>query len=151
MPPTRGKLRSMASSNSFRDYVLDQLSALPGVRARAMFGGIGVYAGDLFFALIASDILYLKVDDSNRAQFVAAGSDAFHPYPDKPSSMTMPYYDVPVSVLEDAGTLVRWARQSIAVAERKTAAKPKKPRRVTSGSPATRRSTRARRPARRRS
>jgi DNA transformation protein and related proteins len=122
MPPTRGKLRSMASSQGFRDYVLDQLSSLPGVRARAMFGGIGVFAGDLFFAIIANDVLYFKVDDTNRAQYESAGSTAFAPYPDK-TKMTMPYHNVPVSVLEDADTLVRWARQSIALVERKKTAK----------------------------
>lgn len=147
----------MKSSDGFRDYVLDQLSALPDVRARAMFGGIGVFAGDLFFAIIANDILYFKVDDTNRAQYVQAGSDAFHPYPDKSSSMVMPYYDVPAHVLEDAQTLVRWARQSVAVVERKKAAKRPKaarartPARATSGSTSTRRARRATRPGRRRS
>ena len=87
-----------------------------------MFGGIGVFAGDVFFAIIANDVLYFKVDDTNRAQYESAGSAAFAPYPDK-TKMTMPYYDVPVGVLEDAGTLVRWARQSMAVAEGKKAAK----------------------------
>ena len=34
-----------------------------------MFGGVGIYAGDLFFALIDDDTLYFKVDDSNRSDF----------------------------------------------------------------------------------
>src|SRR5262245_12075447 len=101
MPTTRGKLRPMESSDSFRDYVLDQLAALREVRARKMFGGIGLYAGDVFFGLIASDVLYLKVDDSNRARYETAGCEPFRPYPDKSSAMTMPYYNVPVTVLED--------------------------------------------------
>ena len=33
-------------------------------RSKRMFGGVGLYAGDLFFALIAGDVLYLKADDS---------------------------------------------------------------------------------------
>jgi DNA transformation protein len=123
MSPARGKLRSMASSDAFRDYVLDQLSALRNVRARPMFGGIGLYAGDVFFGLIASDVLYLKVDDGNRARYEAAGCEAFRPYPDKSTAMTMPYYNVPVAVLEDASELVAWARVSVAVAERARAAK----------------------------
>src|SRR5438552_14534467 len=48
---------------SFRTFVIDQLSrVIPRVRARSMFGGVGIYAGDRFFALIADDTLYLKVD-----------------------------------------------------------------------------------------
>lgn len=105
----------MKSSDTFRDFVLDQLAEIPRVRAQAMFGGIGVYAGDVFFALIASDVFYLKVDDTNRARFEAEGCRAFQPYPGNP--MVMPYYNVPVGVLEHAETLVEWARISIGVAK----------------------------------
>ena len=110
----RGKLRSMRSSDAFRDFALDQLSGVPRVRARAMFGGIGIYSGEVFFALIASDVLYLKVDDSNRAQYAAAGSAPFRPYPDRP--MTMPYYNVPVGVLENPRELAAWAMTSVRIA-----------------------------------
>src|SRR5688572_222608 len=111
---SRGKLRSMKSTSSFTDFALEQLAGVKELRAKAMFGGIGLYAGDVFFGLIAADTLYLKVDDSNRAQYEAAGSKPFKPYADKP--MTMPYYDVPVSVLEDTSELTNWARVSIAIA-----------------------------------
>ena len=115
--PARGTLRSMRSSDTFRDFVLDQLSGLPNVRARAMFGGIGLYAGDVFFGLIASDVLYLKVDDRNRAQYEAEGSKAFRPYPGR--AMEMPYYNVPVGILEDPQSLVPWARTSVQIAAAK--------------------------------
>ena len=79
-----------------------------------MFGGVGLYADDVFFGLLARDMLFLKVDDSNRGQFEAAGMKAFKPYADKP--MVMPYFQVPVAVLEDADELASWARQSVRVA-----------------------------------
>lgn len=104
----------MKSRDSFRDFVLDQLTEIRDRRARAMFGGIGLYAGDTFFGLIAADTLYLKVDDTNRAMYERAGSAAFKPYADKP--MTMPYYNVPAAVVEDASELAKWARMSMAVA-----------------------------------
>jgi DNA transformation protein len=106
-----------------RSFVLDQLEGLGGVHARAMFGGVGLYADDLFFGLIDDDTLYLKVDDSNRGEYVAAGMSAFKPYPDRPE--TMSYYQVPVEVLEDAGLLVAWARRACVVA----AAAPRRPKR----------------------
>ena len=115
----------MKSSDSFRDFVVGQLAEIPRLRTQAMFGGIGVYAGEVFFALIASDVFYLKVDDTNRARFEAEGSRAFQPYLDSPQ--VMPYYNVPVGVLEHAETLVAWARISIAVAT--NGRKPKKRRR----------------------
>src|SRR2546429_9837364 len=43
-------------SSSFRVFIVDQLSrVVPQLRARGMFGGVGMYAGQLFFALIADD------------------------------------------------------------------------------------------------
>jgi len=111
---SRGKLRSMKSTSSFTDFALEQLADVKGLRAKSMFGGIGLYADEIFFGLIAADTLYLKVDDSNRARYEAAGSKPFKPYADKP--MTMPYYDVPAGVLEDSSELTAWARLSIAIA-----------------------------------
>jgi len=36
----------MAGRSSFQILVLDQLSrAIPGIRSRAMFGGVGIYSG----------------------------------------------------------------------------------------------------------
>lgn len=111
----------MPVSESFRAFVLDQLEGLGGVHARAMFGGVGLYAGDLFIGIIAADTLYFKVDDTNRAAYEAAGMSAFKPYPDR--SETMAYYQVPAGVLEDADELVAWARRACRVAAAKRQSK----------------------------
>lgn len=81
-----------------------------------MFGGVGLYCNGLFFALIARDVLYLKVDAANRPDFERAGMNPFKPYPDRPT--TMQYYETPVGVLENAPELVAWARKSVAAAGR---------------------------------
>ena len=108
-------------SDGFRQFVLDQLEPVSGVVPRAMFGGVGLYADDVFFGIIAGDTLYLKVDDGNRADYEAAGMPPFMPYPKR--SATMQYYAVPIGVLENPDELLIWARKSIAAAERKRAAK----------------------------
>jgi DNA transformation protein len=79
-----------------------------------MFGGVGIYSGEHFFALIASDELFFKVDDSTRASYEAAGSEPFRPVQDRPVSMS--YWRVPVEVLEDPAELALWARAAIRVA-----------------------------------
>jgi len=101
----------MRVSSGFRQFVLDQLADVPALSARAMFGGVGLYAHRLFFGILAADVLYLKVDEGNRPDYEAAGSAPFKPYADRP--MTMSYYNVPVAVLEDATTLCQWAARSI--------------------------------------
>ena len=82
-----------------------------------MFGGFGIYAGDLFFALIASDTLYFKVDDSNRPDFEKLGMKPFQPYGE--GSEAMKYYQVPDDLLEDPDALRPWVEKSIAVATHK--------------------------------
>jgi DNA transformation protein len=104
----------MRVTEGFRAFVLEQLSGVASVRARAMFGGIGLYTDDVFFGILAADTLYLKVDDSNRGQYEAAGMPAFQPYADK--RLTMSYYQVPASVLEDGDELAVWAHASVRVA-----------------------------------
>jgi DNA transformation protein len=96
-------------------YVLDQLAGLEAVTSRRMFGGVGLYSNEFFFGLIADDVLYLRVDDSNRADYSTRGMAQFRPYADRPH-VSMNYYEMPADVLEDAGELVTWARRSVAVA-----------------------------------
>ena len=107
----------MPVTESFLTFVLEQLEAVGPLTPKRMFGGVGLYAGDLFFALLAGDVLYLKTDDSTRGLLEAAGALPFHPYPDRPGGGgTMKYYGVPVAVLEDRDTLTAWAMRSVAVA-----------------------------------
>ena len=111
----------MRVSASFRDFVLDQLADVEGLRARAMFGGVGLYADDVFFGILAADVLFFKVDDTNRREYEQAGSSPFKPYADR--AMTMPYYNVPIAALEDAVTLGEWAARALAVAQAAKSAK----------------------------
>ena len=108
----------MPVSPSFQTFVVDQLSRVAQrVRARRMFGGVGIYAGNVFFALIADDTLYFKVDDSTRAEFEARQMGAFQPY--GPSGEVMQYYQVPDGLLEDVEALRPWAEKALAAAARK--------------------------------
>jgi DNA transformation protein len=109
----------MPVSDEFIDYVIDQLTAWADVSVRRMFGGAGLYCDGTMFGLIADDIAYLKVDDSNRQDFIKAGSSPFNPYLDKGKTTIMSYYDIPVDVLEDRDQLAAWAERSLAIARNK--------------------------------
>jgi DNA transformation protein len=128
----------MSVSSGYRTYILEQLAAVPGLSARRMFGGLGLYSGEWFFALIDDDVLFFKVDDANREDYVARGMQAFMPIPNKAS---MGYFQVPADVIEEAEELTRWARRSVEVAQR---AGRKKLR-----APAKKKKTKTRQPARR--
>ncbi len=104
----------MAVSDEFLTYVLDQLGCVGCVESRRMFGGAGIYFDGLFFALIADDVLYFKVGDSNRSDYEDAGMEPFRPFADKPNVMS--YYEVPIEVLENKGRLQEWAQKALTIA-----------------------------------
>jgi len=108
----------MAVSSDYLDFVLEQLAPLGVLRSRKMFGGVGLYANDLFFALIDDDVLYLKGDESLKADFAAAGSVPFRPF--GPDDKPMAYWTAPIEAMDDPELLVAWARRSVGVAARKT-------------------------------
>jgi DNA transformation protein and related proteins len=107
----------MAVSPEYREFVLEQLGRVaPQVTSRAMFGGVGVYSGGLFFALIDGETLYLKVDDGNRPDFEAIGMGPFHPFDDE--KHVMQYYELRADLLEDADRLRPFVEGAIDVARR---------------------------------
>jgi len=109
----------MAVSDEFIDYVIDQLAGWGEVTARRMFGGAGLYCDGKMFGLVADDVAYLKVDDTNRKDFVKAGASPFNPYPDKVKTYVMSYYEIPADVLENPTVLAEWAQRSLDIARKK--------------------------------
>ena len=114
----------MPVSKSYRTFVIEQLNrAVPPIRARSMFGGVGLYSADVFFALISEDVLYVKTGAADQSAFEALGMPPFRPVEEH--GPVMSYYQLPEEVLEDPDELRRWAERAIASArERKS-----KPRR----------------------
>lgn len=105
----------MPVSSDYLQYVLEQLSRLPAVTSRRMFGGVGLYSGGVFFAIIDNDTVFFKVDDGTRGGYTSRGSEPFRPYKDRPD-VSMSYFQVPADVLEDADELVPWARAAVRAA-----------------------------------
>ena len=109
------------ADDSFKEFVLDQLSALGDVRARAMFGAHGLYQGDHFFAILDEGRLFFKTDPRSAKAYTDRGMGPFT-YEARGKKLTMGYHEVPPEILESAPELTDWARRAIQVA----AAKPKK-------------------------
>ena len=136
----------MSVSEAFREQIRDLLANLGSIRFKAMFGGAGLYAGDLFFAIAADDVLYLKVDDANEAAFLEAGSEPFRVKgaqsregrrrpgarreDQSQAAYALRYWRLPDPAMDDPDEAVAWARLAIEAALR--AAAKKKPRRPKS-------------------
>jgi DNA transformation protein len=114
----------MSVQPQYLEYILEQLGDLGGVTSRRMFGGVGLYRGELFFGLIDDDTLFFKTDASNSAEYEAHHMPRFMPPANRPMG-PMGYHQVPADIIEDAEALVSWARKSVAVALASRAARPK--------------------------
>lgn len=92
------------------------------VTIKGMFGGRGVYADGVMFALQAGDNIYLKTDDLSRPRFSAAASTPFvfrSPMGPKETS----FWLMPTAASGDADTLKIWCGLALDAARRAAAAK----------------------------
>ena len=107
------------ADDTFKSFVLDQLAMMPELRARAMFGGHGLYSGDYFFGILFEGGVFFKADETTRAAYESRGMKPFT-YEMKGRVMTMSYYELPPDVLENATEAVVWAKQAVQVAAKKS-------------------------------
>ncbi len=106
----------MAVSYDFLEYVLDQFSAWGGITVRKMFGGAGLYRDGKMFGLVADDVVYMKVDETSRGKYEAAGSAPFKPFPDRPTMLS--FFELPPEIFENREELIEWAEESLAIQKR---------------------------------
>ena len=83
-------------ADSFKDFIVDQLSDLEDVECRAMFGGYGIYHGDIFFGIIYKGRLYFKTDETTAASYRKLGMKPFRP---NAKQTLKSYYQVPAEIL----------------------------------------------------
>jgi DNA transformation protein len=112
----------------FHAFVEELFAGLGPVRIRRMFGGAGIYAGDVMFALIDDEIIYLKTDEALRADLAAEGSAAWVYSRAAGSWEDSSYWRLPEAALDDPDAAADWARRALAVAAAKAALKPPKRR-----------------------
>ena len=120
-------MATTSPKDAFAAHCAELLGAAGGVRVKRMFGGHGLYLDGLFVALIADEVLYLKVDDASCADFQAAGSRPFV-YAGGARPVTMRYWSAPDEAMDNPAAMVPWARRALQAAL--TAAAAKRPRRA---------------------
>lgn len=115
-------------------FIRDLFSSFRPVKVRRMFGGAGVYADDVMFALIAYDVIYLKAGESNEADFIAEDLPPFIYEASDGKRTTMSYRRMPDRLYDDPDELAQWAARALQVAlskagqkKIKTATKAKRP------------------------
>jgi DNA transformation protein and related proteins len=124
----------VANSQDFVAFAEELLSSVGPVTVRRMFGGHGVYADGVFFAILDDDELFLKTDDETRARFVEADCRMWtYPGTDETN-----YYRPPDEAHDDPESMAPWARLGLEAALRARAAKVAKPKRPSAKAKAPR-------------
>lgn len=106
----------MAVSAEYIEFACEILSGTGPVKARKMFGGAGLYADEVMFALIADDQIYIKVDDALSRDLEAEGSGPFMYERKGAEPAAMGYWRLPESALDDPDEAKGWARRALDVA-----------------------------------
>ncbi len=94
------------------------------VAVKRMFGGSGIYADGLCFAIEHGGEVFLKVDPLSEPSFAGAGSSPFI-YVARGKPMPTSFWRLPPIAHEEADELRRWASLGLEAARRAAAAKTK--------------------------
>jgi DNA transformation protein len=95
------------------------------VRVRKVFGGHGVYADDVVFAIELRGEIFLKADEVTEAEFARIGSTPFtYQRRSNGKTTTMPYWRMPETAFDDADELRYWCELALAAGRRAALAKP---------------------------
>ncbi len=113
----------MAVDPGLADRVMELFGGLGDLRCKRMFGGLGVYADELFFAVAADGEVYVKGDDANEPEFRAGGSEPFSFTEKDGRVMTMRYWRLPAAAHDDPDEALRWGRLGLEAALRARTAK----------------------------
>ncbi len=105
----------MAINEEQLQFIKDQLSESGPYESKKMFGGVGFFREGIMFGLYGKDVFHLRVDDVNRGAYEAHGKKGFMATEKKKG---MPYYEVPLVVLEDRSELNNWVEEAYAAALR---------------------------------
>jgi DNA transformation protein len=108
----------MVAGDSFAEFPREQLAPLGRVTFRRMFGKTGVFCDRVMFGMVADNMLYLRVDDHDRAAFKEA--ECFPPlgYDKQGHPIDLAFWRAPERLFNESDELVRWAREALASARR---------------------------------
>ena len=62
----------MVASDTFAEFLREQLAPLGRLTLRRMFGKTGVFCDGVMLGMVTENTLYFRVDDQNRATFKEA-------------------------------------------------------------------------------
>jgi DNA transformation protein len=108
----------MVASDSFAEFLREQLAPLGSVTMRRMFGKTGVFCDGLMLGMVRDDTLYFRVDDGNRAAFKEAASFPPLNYQKQGGAIDLAFWRAPERLFDEPDELLAWAQAALAAARR---------------------------------
>ena len=108
----------MVASDSFAEFLREQLAPLGHVTMRRMFGKTGVFCDGFMLGMVRDNTLYFRVDDDNRVTFKEAESFPPLNYEKKGCTIDLSFWRAPERLFDEPDELVTWARAALAAARR---------------------------------
>jgi DNA transformation protein len=108
------------------DFIRELFSQFEPVHIRRMFGGAGLYAGEVMFGLVSDGQIYLKADADTMAAFERENCAPFQYATKGGKRAVMSYWRLPDRLYDDPAELAQWARLALGVARNRAARKPAK-------------------------
>jgi len=108
----------VVASDSFGEFLREQLAPLGHVTLRRMFGKTGVFCDGLMLGMVRDDALYFRVDDENRTTFREAESFPPLNYEKKGGTIDLAFWRAPERLFDEPDDLLAWARAALAAARR---------------------------------
>jgi DNA transformation protein and related proteins len=108
----------VVASDSFAEFLREQLAPLGRITMRRMFGKTGVFCDGVMFAMVTENTLYVRVDDQNRVTFKEAESFPPLNYAKRGSTIDLSFWRVPERLFDEPDEFVMWARAALAAAHR---------------------------------
>ena len=108
----------MVASNSFAEFLGDQLAPLGHVTMRRMFGKTGVFCDGLMLGMVSDDTLYFRVDDLNRAAFKEAETSPPLSYEKQGAAIDLSFWRAPERLFDEPDEFVAWAEAALGAARR---------------------------------
>ena len=108
----------MVASDSFAEFLREQLAPVGRVTMRRMFGKTGVFCDGVMLAMVTGNTLYFRVDDDNQAAFEEAASSPPLNYEKKGGTIDLSFWRAPERLFDDPEELVAWAQAALAAAHR---------------------------------
>src|SRR5262252_6280108 len=108
----------MVASDSFAEFLSEQLAPLGRITMRRMFGKTGVFCNGVMLGMVTDNTLYLRVDDQNRATFKEAEDSPPLNYRKKGELIDLSFWRVPERLMDEPDELVQWGQAALAAARR---------------------------------